>query len=1071
MSEASKYGTESGTKWLQGTSERAEITGDELKRITLSNMSNLGPKDLTDLSWFHLEQFERLGTLDDLEKANKGFYRAVTLTPEIHPDYSHRLTDLGLSYTTRFQRLNKLEDLEKSIGCITRALTATPYGHPDMPRRLSSLGTSYIERFKRLGDPDDLEKAIGYHLRAFELTPDGHSSMSRRLINLGTSCSLRFRHRGDLTDLEKSIEFTSRALAITPDDHPDFSGMFVSLGMSYLNRFQRLGELADLEKATECQLRAIALTPNAHPDISGRLADLGWCYAYRFERLGELEALEKAIEYECRALELIPAGHRDMSYLLSGLGMCYLYRFRRLGELNDLEKSIDCKSRALALTPDNHADMPGLLAGLGTSYNDRFRRLGELTDLEKSTEYKSRALALTPDDHPETPHRLAELGMCYSDRFRHLDELADLERSIEYTSRALALTPDGHPNTPCWIADLGVSYSDRFERLREHEDIGRSVEHHLRSLALTPDGHPSLSARHFNYALSLLTQYLHTWNPSCLNTSLGSFRQASQVLAGAPRDKFKHALRWAKIASELIRSWNPMEAYQVAIDLLPQFIWLGATTHQRYQDLSMAKSLAVNACSTAIVFSDYSLALEWLEHARCVVWNQSLMLRSPLDQLHSSHLHLATQLERIAIQLQSSSFGTQVMTTGTSGSITLEQAGQERRRLASQYNHLLTQARQLPGFEDFLRPVRANKLLRVARNGLVVVLNCNKNRSDALLILPGHDEIHHLPLPGFTEDEAQQACTELERSLRYKRLRERGVKLMHQPDYEYCIENVLKTLWSKIVKLVLDYVGYLDVVPEEGLPHITWCPTGPLSFLPLHAAGDYSQPQSRIFDYAISSYVPTLTALLASTASSLNRNCRVLAVGQATTPGHNPLPGTIEELAHVKAHTRNKAGYLQLIDNQATTASVLDAMEQHDWVHLACHAHQNVNDPTQSGFYLHDGTLDLSAINRRSFKNKGLAFLSACQTATGDEKLPDEAIHLASGMLMAGYPSVIATMWSVVDDDAPFVADKVYAQLMKDGTIGNGEAGKALHYAIAGLRKKVGEKEFGRWVPYIHIGS
>ncbi|KDN40552.1 hypothetical protein RSAG8_08024, partial [Rhizoctonia solani AG-8 WAC10335] len=103
--------------------------------------------------------------------------------------------------------------------------------------------------------------------------------------------------------------------------------------------------------------------------------------------------------------------------------------------------------------------------------------------------------------------------------------------------------------------------------------------------------------------------------------------------------------------------------------------------------------------------------------------------------------------------------------------------------------------------------------------------------------------------------------------------------------------------------------------------------------------------------------------------------------------------------------------------------------------------------------------------------NKGLAFLSACQTATGDEMLPDEAIHLASGMLMAGYRSVIATMWSVGDNDAPVVADHVYAQLMKDGKIGNGEAGRALHYAVAALREKVGEKEFGSWVPYIHIGS
>jgi CHAT domain-containing protein len=146
-------------------------------------------------------------------------------------------------------------------------------------------------------------------------------------------------------------------------------------------------------------------------------------------------------------------------------------------------------------------------------------------------------------------------------------------------------------------------------------------------------------------------------------------------------------------------------------------------------------------------------------------------------------------------------------------------------------------------------------------------------------------------------------------------------------------------------------------------------------------------------------------------------------------------------------------------------------MERHDWVHLACHAHQNVRDPNWSGFFLHNGTLDLVSINRRSFKNKGLAFLSACQTATGDEELPDEAVHLASGMLMAGYSSVIGTIWSVVDDDAPFVADKVYDQLMKEGKIGSGEAGRALHNAIMELRESVGEKSFGHWAPYIHIGS
>ncbi|KAL5632183.1 hypothetical protein ACGC1H_000255 [Rhizoctonia solani] len=244
-----------------------------------------------------------------------------------------------------------------------------------------------------------------------------------------------------------------------------------------------------------------------------------------------------------------------------------------------------------------------------------------------------------------------------------------------------------------------------------------------------------------------------------------------------------------------------------------------------------------------------------------------------------------------------------------------------------------------------------------------------------------------------------------------------------------------------------------------------------MSFLPLHAAGDYNQPLSSVFDYVVSSYTPTLTALLESASYSLRADFSVLAIGQTATPGHAPLPGTATELKYLKAHAQGKVKYSQLIDDHATTTAVLDAMEQHDWVHFACHAHQNVGNPTESGFFLHDGVLDLASINRRSFKHKGLAFLSACQTATGDSELPDEAVHLASGMLMAGYTSVIATMWSVNDWDAPLVAGKVYSQLMEDGKLGNGEAGKALHNAVAGLRETVGVKRFERWVPYIHIGS
>lgn len=195
----------------------------------------------------------------------------------------------------------------------------------------------------------------------------------------------------------------------------------------------------------------------------------------------------------------------------------------------------------------------------------------------------------------------------------------------------------------------------------------------------------------------------------------------------------------------------------------------------------------------------------------------------------------------------------------------------------------------------------------------------------------------------------------------------------------------------------------------------------------------------------------------------------VVTIGQENTKGLNRLPGTRLELDSIKAHARG-IRYLQLEDESATVDVVLDAMEEYNWIHLACHATQQSDDPAQSAFHLHDGDLTLSMITKRSLKNKGLAFLSACQTATGTRKLPDEAVHLAAGMLMAGYPSVIATMWSIEDEDGPEVARRVYAELLKDERMDSTRASKALHMAVADLRGSVGDNMFWRWVPFIHIG-
>jgi CHAT domain-containing protein len=223
-------------------------------------------------------------------------------------------------------------------------------------------------------------------------------------------------------------------------------------------------------------------------------------------------------------------------------------------------------------------------------------------------------------------------------------------------------------------------------------------------------------------------------------------------------------------------------------------------------------------------------------------------------------------------------------------------------------------------------------------------------------------------------------------------------------------------------------------------------------------------------DSVVSSYTPTLEALLKSPpcVSVDGRETGMLVVSQPDTPGLRRISGTEKEAAHILSiFPQSKV----LNSVHGTVSAVLDGMKTHSWVHLACHGLQNSADPTKSAFALYDGELTLANLMNLSLSHADLAFLSACQTSSGDQTLPEEAVHLAAGMLSVGYKSVIGTMWSIGDAVAPVVAAKFYEVMKKQlAAGGKPEPAYALHEATTHLRKEIGVDEFLRWIPFVHFG-
>ncbi|KAG9121183.1 hypothetical protein FRC07_002967 [Ceratobasidium sp. 392] len=1073
--------------------------GDPLKFVRLGNVGS-----------DHLLRFSQLGQLPDLETAIVYHSQAVAMIPDGHPQKFGMLANLGGSHLSRFERLGKLEDLDMTIRCHSRAMWLMPEDHSFKPALMNNLGQSFYSRFERLGDIIDLDNAIESQSRSVELTSDIQPTKAGRLNNLGRSLLARFEHLGQASDLNMAIDCQTKSVSQTPNDHPEQAIRFQDLANSYHARFKLLEDALDLQSAVELFTKALDLIPSGHPDRPVFLKNLANVYSTRYRSFGELQDLETTISFLSQAVTLLTNDHRIAPFVFNNLGNALSTRCSHLGNLADLDKAIDLQLKAAGSVSDNHPNKAKWLSNLGTAYRDRYQRLGDYNDIEQAVSCQNKALLLTPDQHPilyavlinggaafftrflcankledlntaverfnqalsisqpenSNKHTLFNnLGISYYSRFRNLGETTDLEKAIELQTQAVSLLADVHPDKPSWLNNLGLSHHARFKQFNQASDLDKAIELYTQAAVLIPSDHPLQCALQHNLGASFQSQFDRLDDSSFLDQSLECFERATRLLTGPPSTRLTAARDWAKLAF-VHKPDTARDAYAQAMALIPRVVWLGSTISHRYDRIEEIGDIALEASTVAIACHDYGTALEWFEEGRSIVWKQLLHLRAPLDELPTLDEQLAQELKQVSRELESVSTTSEIFDDVPAEVTSFEQVVQQHHRLAERWEQLVNQVRLLPGMESFLSPRKVVELLATARTGAVVSVVVHSAECHALIIRQNSSDVTHLALPSLSLQKIHHVRLQLARSLRRQGRGDRGVTTALNP--EAMLEAALLMLWTDLTKPILELLGYLESPVAQELPRITWCTTGALNFLPLHAAGDYSQAGHALFDFAISSYTPFLSALLAPVLQP-NSLSGMLAIGQASTHGFSPLPGTIFELDNIQEQFQHMR-FTRLDGENATISAVLSAIPEHSWVHFACHASQNLNRPTMSAFHLQGGALDLATLTRSSLPHARLAFLSACQTATGDESLPEEAVHLAAGIMAAGYRTVVASMWSIDDADAPIVTKNFYRYMLEDGRPSERDAARALHDAVGRLRAQVGVKMFGRWVPYIHIG-
>ncbi|PPQ81854.1 hypothetical protein CVT25_013454 [Psilocybe cyanescens] len=1047
---------------------------------------------LYEAGLFFLDRYSKSGTLSVINEAISKLSIVVKGTLDSDHKLSCRLNDLGRSLLIRFEHEEDLLDVTRAISYIQKAISVTV--EEESPTCLNNLGHAFCLLFETTGNLSEISDAISYHQRAVQLTPEDHRDLPRRLNDLGHA-QLRYHERtGDLTTISEGIAHLEKAILLTSDGSADLAMALNNLGNSFRFRFECTGSIDDLSSAIANIQESVRQSPEGNPRKHTRLSNLGNCFVRRFERTGDLMDISQAIMCHQKAVNFTSeVGHPEMPVWLNNLSLALKSRFERTGDLADIAEAISYLKKGVQLAPETHPSLPIYLNNLGNSYRCQFQRTGNTAHITEAITYLQKAVEITPEGHLGLPIWLNNLGLSTRCRFEQTHNPEDIDKAIAYIRRSVLLTPAGHTQESTRLTNLGVLYGCRFTSTGEHSDIAEAVDNLQKAIKCTPEDHATLASLLKQLGDTFSERGARTGALPDIHVAISNYSLAATCSAGPPSLRLIAALQWAELSRSYSRA-QLLDAYRVAIDLVSQLAGFEQTIQKRYINLLDVSNLSASAAAAAFEQGRPELAIEWLEQGRCLVWSQLNDLRTPLDDLRAKCPALADELLRVSVALDNAGAREEASLADSTlvQRISLQDEVTSHVKLARERDGLLKQIRYIPGFETFLQPLSYSTLVAgLPQSGTAVIINVHTDRCDAVALRHGMNGPVHIPLPGFSYIMAENLRKSLKARLQGAGVRVRG----NVPDARgmrfesgdgRVLTGILKELWLLVVNPILEALGFMspsNEKPPSSLSRIWWCATGPLAFLPIHAAGRYGRHKKEaattLSHYAISSYIPTVRTLVDRVKSPLSlhgRKSGLFLVSQADTPNLPLIPGASAEVRAVKQRV-SQCSTMEIHCLESVNATIIQSLQNMDTyscVHFACHASQNTADPLRSAFYLHDGQLDLSSIIQKRLENADLAFLSACQTSAGDEKLSEEAVHLAAGMLAAGYRGVVATMWSIQDRYGAQLAEDFYEKLVNDDSrkFNSERAACSLHFATQKLRNSLGDSESSLliWVPYVHFG-
>jgi tetratricopeptide (TPR) repeat protein len=885
-----------------------------------------------------------------------------------------------------------------------------------------NLPQAFRDEINRLVTPEEMPQRIKLCEQALErVSRESNPKLWGSLHNdLGTSLS-RNPDGSRAKNIEEAIQHFLQALEVKTcqDDPQVWASIHHNLGNLYRDR-SSIERTKDLELSIYHYRQALVVYErDANPRFWASLQDnLGVAYLYRI-RGDRSENIEQAIDYFEQALTVrTPRDFPDdWAQTENNLGNAYLMRIRdeRARNINLAMQHfyLSLQVRTQRASPKAWASTQN---SLGNAYIAHAR-----TRQAESPEYRAdikqavfsykqalrvRSRKALPEDWAETMNNLAGAELMDPNKF--------IDQSIIHIQQTLNVyTESGHPQY--WARannNLGKAYTEGRKRERR-KNIDKGI---------------------FHYHQALKVYLPQTFPDRCMKT----------------------ARALANLAFET-KQWSlAAEYYALAFDALDVLLYASFSSTNEKFELAEVMNLPPRAAYAHVKAGDLRQAVEVLEKGRAQMLRGSFELQQQnlerLQDLGFKGLYDAYMAARVEYRnLQTGSGFTNTALQTWDGALkNLQEAAAAIREVAGQTH---------PEYRNFMKTLSFEEIQEQAKECPLVYLIAT--HAGGLALIVSRRDVEVIELPDLEQEALQKQIWRPSNPETERIAAHVNQGMISLQDIEAVKGGYFSTyaLWSRRYLLtntppeLLEHVsntwkGTLDETTgwlwnvmhwDELLPRLKkhgfsafLIPAGQLALLPLHAAWtkDPSKRTKRqyVIDELNISYAPSAHALAQAKLAACKRSAESLLIidnPDVDNPAFS-LAFSDDEVRAVLTHFDTSRS-THLRGNDATIIAVKGAMQNAQVLHFSTHGKAGWQRPEDASLRLAKGReLSLLEIFQLDLHRTRLAVLSACETGIPGLELIDEMIGLPAGMMQAGVPGVVGSLWPVKDGSTAILMTRFY---------------------------------------------